>query len=527
MKKSAPVLRRCFSWPQWQRRRRRVALGLLLAAEWLLSAQPKGLALPTATLTTLYSFSNNDAYNGLQPSAALLLGSDGNFYGTTAAGGGLNGGTIFEIDPAGTLTIIYSFRLSTYGADPVAGLIQGDDGAFYGTTFSGGAKGDGLIFQFTPGGAFNILYSFSGGSDGSQPDAGLTQGSDGNYYGTTAGGGDSAGKGTIFQITPTGTFTTLYQFGGSDGSQPQAGLVLGSDGNFYGVTSSGGDLNGDGTVFVITPGDALTTLYSFTGGNDGSQPQAGLVQGSDGNFYGTTFAGGASDEGTVFRVTAAGAFTTLHSFSGADGANPESGLVQGSDGNLYGTTSSGGDASGDGTVFEITPAGVLTTLHDFQGSDGSQPHAGLIQGGDGSFYGVTYSGGSGGNGTVFKLILTDTSAAFFVEEVSLGSGVYYLQLSDGNPFGYYSFLANPAYIYHFDLGYEYVLDADDGNSGVYLYDFASNTFFYTSPVFPFPYLYDFSLNSVLYYYPDTTNSGHYTSNPRYFFNFATGQIITK
>ena len=117
--------------------------------------------------------------------------------------------------------------------------------------------------------------------------------------------------------------------------------------------------------------------------------------------------------------------------------------------------------------------------------------------------------------------------AFFDGEVNLGSGVEFLTFPDGTPFGYYSFLTDPAYIYHFDLGYEYVFDANDGNSGVYLYDFASSDFFYTSPSFPFPYLYDFGLQSTLYYYPDTTSPGHYTANPRYFFDFATGTIITK
>ena len=203
--------------------------------------------------------------------------------------------------------------------------------------------------------------------------------------------------------------------------------------------------------------------------------------------------------------------------------------MQGSDGNFYGTTTSGGDTNGDGTIFQMTPSGVLTTLHVFDGTDGSQPHAALALGSDGNFYGTTQSGGVSGNGTIFKLTISGTAAlpAFFTGETALDNGVYYLVLSNGSYFGYYSHLTDPAYIYHFDLGFEYVFDANDGQSGVYFYDFASNNFFYTSPGFPFPYLYDFGLRSTLYYYPDTTSSGHYTSNPRYFFDFSTGTIITK
>ena len=257
---------------------------------------------------------------------------------------------------------------------------------------------------------------------------------------------------------------------------------------------------------------------------------AGLVQCSDGSFYGTTYQGGANGGGTVFRITATGALTTLYSFSGSDGQNPRAGLVQGSDGNFYGTTygAIGGSA---GTVFQITPAGVLTTLHTFTVSDGLYPDAGLVQGSDGNFYGTTLLGGANSEGTVFQLVVAGVGpdpAPFFIGEVALGDGVYYLAFPNGNFFGYYSFLTDPSYIYHFDLGYEYVFNANDGKSGAYLYDFASSTFFYTSPAFPFPYLYDFMLNTVLYYYPDPNNPGHYNTNSiRYFYDFDTGTIITK
>ena len=924
----------------------------LLAA--VLACPRPARAQATATLTTLYSFPDaTDEYSsvsGVVPGSDLVQGSDGSFYGTDRVGGASNDGIVFRITAAGALTTLYSFSGSD-GSTIVAGLVQGSDGNFYGTTAGGGAYGNsGTVFRITAAGALTTLYSFSG-SDGAYPNAGLVQGSDGSFYGTTYSGGAN-GSGAVFRITAAGALTTLYSFtGGSDGYAPLAALVQGSDGSFYGTTSGGG-ANSDGTVFRITAAGALTTLYSFSG-SDGADPRAMLVQDSDGSFYGTTYEGGANSDGTVFRITAAGALTTLYSFSGSDGANPLARLVQGSDGNFYGTTYLGG-ANSDGTVFRITAAGALTTLYSFtDGSDGAYPNAGVVQGSDGNFYGTTKGDGVTGYGTVFKLsvsggtaapgsvqlsaatanvteatgsvtlsvsrtggsfgaisvnyataddtafadidyqpiagtlswadgdatpktitvpiinrnlgsgstmfllnlsvpgggatlasptqaavtildtpsttdiqsvsllsppsgvtltqgqpvvlqadvealsgtlanveffavgssgnstdlggtanprgqvtwtpaaadtytlqvvatdsvgntqqatspvtvvaaaaalpqtslevgidgitvplnttvpvvaqavdsagnalqnvqfyldgvpissapvsairradrkaadatagtlyvanvlaskiqqvmtavgttasgvssvstaatiygkaqagtpptatisnlasgasvptnagqsvsvsatsgsqaiakvqlvvdnqnvgvataapftfnlpalaagshalsvIATDVGAlssvstpvvvtaqeaspstpAFFNGEVALSNGVYYLAFPSGNYFGYYSFLPNPAYLYHFDLGFEYVFDAADGKNGVYFYDFASSTFFYTSPTFPFPYLYDFTLNSVLYYYPDPNNAGHYnTDGIRYFYDFNTGTIITK
>ena len=218
--------------------------------------------------------------------------------------------------------------------------------------------------------------------------------------------------------------------------------------------------------------------------------------------------------------------TTLHNFTGgSDGADPNTKLLQASDGNFYGTT---GSNNSNGTAFRVTPAGALTTLHTFSGgADGARPYGALTQGSDGNFYGTTSSGGTGNNGTVFKLAIADYPA-FFAGQADLGNGVYYLSFADSTYFGYYSFLADPNYIYHFDLGYEYVFDANDGKAGVYLYDFASSDYFYTSPTFPFPYLYDFGLDSVVYYYPDPNNPGHYnTDGYRFFYVFNTGQIVVK
>ncbi len=326
--------------------------------------------------------------------------------------------------------------------------------------------------------------------------------------------------------------TTLYSFGGGTGhgADPRGGVTQGSDGAFYGTTVVGGD-NGEGTAFRITSAGALTTLFSF-GGNTGhgAYPYHALIQGKDGNFYGTTHDGGSNGSGAVIQLTPAGVETVLYNFSGSngDGASPYAGLVQGTDGNFYGTTEGGG-AYAHGIVYQITPAGRLTILHSFSnGTDGSDPEGTLIQGKDGNFYGTTHGDGKVSGGTVYKLVVSSLPSSFFAGEAALGNGVYYLSFADGNYFGYYSYLTDAHYIYHFDLGYEYVFDAADGHAGVYFYDFASSHFFYSSPVFPFPYLYDFTLNSVLYYYPSPGEAGHYNTNGyRFFYDFATGKIITE
>ena len=352
--------------------------------------------------TLLYSFvgGSND---GATPYHSLIQASDGDFYGSTLTGGSSNGGTIYQITPSGTETIVHSFAGSPY-----AGVLQGSDGNFYGTTANGGTSGRGTVFELTPIGSETVLYSFPAGS--SDPYCGLIQGSDGNFYGTTGAGGTND-AGTVFKITPSGTETVLHAFptvGGSDGQTPYAGVIQGSDGNFYGTTYFGGS-SGFGTVFKVTPGGVETVLYSFAGGSgDGANPYAGVVQGSDGNFYGTTYQGGASGNGTVFKITPNGIETVVYSFAGgsSDGANPVAGVIQGSDGNFYGVTYSGG-ANALGTVFKMTPSGTETILHAFAGgsSDGANPQANLVQGVDGNLYGSTVAGGSSADGTFFKVAL--------------------------------------------------------------------------------------------------------------------------
>jgi uncharacterized repeat protein (TIGR03803 family) len=259
---------------------------------------------------------------------------------------------------------------------------------------------------------FTVLYSFDNfAPDGFRSYAGLVQATDGDLYGTTWVGGAND-YGTVFKITPSGTLTNLHSFDDTDGANPDAGLIQATNGDFYGITPGGG-ANGEGTVFKITHSGTFTTLYSFcsqTNCTDGESPGAGLVQASNEEFYGTTRFGGANDNGTVFKMTAAGTLTTLHSFDSTDGANPAAALIQATNGNFYGTTPLGG-ANTYGTIFKITASGTLTTLYSFCPQsgcpDGAEPYAGLVQATNGTFYGTTYQGASAdcfdGCGDVFSL----------------------------------------------------------------------------------------------------------------------------
>jgi uncharacterized repeat protein (TIGR03803 family) len=424
---------RCFSATYLRRRKEpkyRSTLGLSAAWIVLLFCGAMVIAAPAQTFTTLTSF---DGINGNNPWGALVQGTDGNFYGTTSAGGTSSNcnnadscGTIFTITPSGTLTSLYSFCLQKGcpdGSTPTDGLMQATDGNFYGTTqYGGNANNAGTIFKMTPRGTLTTIYRFCsqpGCTDGEFPFEGLEQSADGSFYGTSQEGGSGNHGGTVFKITPAGELTTLYSFCSqpncSDGNDPD-GLVEGSDGNFYGTTLYGGVPSGEfGTVFKITPEGAMTTLYSFCSQpdcTDGYYPVGNLVQGTDGNFYGTTNESGLNGGGgTVFTITPSGALSTLYTFCSqpkcADGAAPYGGLVQAADGDFYGTTSE------SATVFEITPAGELTTLYTFCSqpdcADGSESRGGLVQGTDGTFYGMTLAGGNpqcgqgGGCGTVFSL----------------------------------------------------------------------------------------------------------------------------
>jgi uncharacterized repeat protein (TIGR03803 family) len=362
------------------------------------------VALRAQGFTTLHSF---DGANGQLPYAGLVQAIDGDFYGTTYEGGANGYGTVFQISPGGTLKTLYSFCAQSGcpdGSNPAVGLVEDTNGNLYGTTFGG------TVFKITPSGTLTTIYSFAGyPTDGSLPYGALTQASDGDFYGTTASGGANCapyGCGTVFKITLSGALTTLHSFDGTDGETPRAGLVQARNGDFYGTTNAGGT-NGRGTVFKITHSGTLTTLYSFcsqSGCADGEYPWAELLQAANGSLYGTTQGGGTSGDGTVFKIAPSGALTPLHSFDGPDGDGPFAGLVEATNGDFYGTTYYGGRVGG-GTVFKITASGTLTTLHSFEGAHGIAPQAALVQATDGNLYGTTALGGHYGEGygTVFSL----------------------------------------------------------------------------------------------------------------------------
>lgn len=375
----------------------------------LLSVLAITLALPAEaqTYTNLASFQPSST--GSEPEAPLIQGIDGNFYGTTIGSGAYEGGTVYELTPDGTLTILYSFCLhggcTAHGTTPYGGLVQPANGNFYGTTSGGGANGDGTVFELTHAGKLTVLHNFAG-TDGIAPRAGLLLASDGNFYGTTTSGG-TYGYGTVFRITPAGVLITMHSFNrtAGEGYFPYAPLIESNNGDFYGTAVDGG-ANNAGTIFKITPAGALTTLHSFDVNIEGYEAYSGLVRGSDGNFYGATAVGGPG-YGSIFKITPAGALTVLYGFNFNVGAMPAGTLVQATDGNFYGTTYDGGAGLPEGTAFQITPAGVISSLYNFQDNPGESPWAGLLQSTDGTFYGSTLYGGNvdcgPGCGTLFSL----------------------------------------------------------------------------------------------------------------------------
>jgi uncharacterized repeat protein (TIGR03803 family) len=306
------------------------------------------VTLPAQTFKTLHSFNNTD---GALPWATLMQANGGNFYGTTQNGGNtactLGCGTIFKITPNGKLT---TFRFDgTNGSQPIAGLVQAANGDFYGVTTTGGVNDLGTVFKFTPHGGLTTLYSFNANT-GYGPLGGLVLASDGNFYGTASSGGAPTGQcnpgcGTIFKITPKGRYTTLHNFNGiPDGGLPLATMTQAPNGKLYGTASALGNAGNYGTVFTITLNGKFTVVHQFNN-TDGADPFGGLILGTDGNFYGQTDLGGASDFGafgTVYKMTPSGKVTRLHSFEQTDGDNPISNLVKGTDGNLYGTEDYGG-----------------------------------------------------------------------------------------------------------------------------------------------------------------------------------------
>ena len=361
-------------------------------------------ALPAATYTKLYDAPGAPGIQYLN-GRATAQGRDGNLY-TTSQFGGTNNGTFFGVTPSGTVTVVAN--PSFY---PQSGVTLGTDGNFYGTNLNGGPSFYGQVYKVTPAGVETVLYNFTGGTDGLYPStAAPIEGTDGKFYGTASSSSGIAGLSTAYSITSGGVFTLLHTFTAAEGQYVYAGLVQGTDGNFYGVAWAGG-ANSQGTIFKMTKAGAVTVLHNFTA-NDGYQPGYPLIQASDGNFYGATFQSGFS--GCIFKITSNGTYTVVHSFAatGLEGENPSSSLVQATDGKLYGVTNAGGTLSG-GTIYSITTARTFSVLYNFDGNNttnGANPASPLKQNTNGTLYGSTNIGGTGticgsgvGCGVVYSL----------------------------------------------------------------------------------------------------------------------------
>jgi uncharacterized repeat protein (TIGR03803 family) len=380
-----------------------IVIVLALALLGVRSAQ--GQSAKGAKETTLYAFTGGT--DGASPYASLIQDANGNLYGTTFAGGTANLGTIFKINKSGKETVLYSFTGSPDGEHPTRNLLRDNAGNMYGVAYEGGASGFGAVFKLNRAGKESLLYSFGSGTDGEYPGSGLIEDADGNLYGSTGYGGVS-GNGTVFKISRSGKEKILHSFTGTDGQYPFGNLLQDSAGNLYGTTSMGGS-SGNGTVFKMTKKGKVTVLHNFAGGTDGENPYAGLVQDDRGNFYGTTYSGGAGCDGfgcgTVFKVSLKGKETVLHAFGESDGHYPDFGtLVRDAAGNLYGTTYAGGSAD-MGVVFKVASGGKETVLYSFTGGeDEGFPVAGLIEDKAGNFYGTTLGNPPNTYGTVFKLI---------------------------------------------------------------------------------------------------------------------------
>ncbi len=367
----------------------------------LLSALVAAQTPPAATFAVLHSFKGT---GGEYPLSAVIMDASGNLYGTTSEGGLHGNGTVYKVTPSGEEVVLHSFKGGrSDGAFPIASLVRDNTGNLYGTTTDGGAAGFGTVFKVAEDGAETVLHSFGeSADDGRYPSAGLVRDSAGNLYGTTEDGG-ALGFGTIFKVTESGEETVLHSFAGNptDGQYPIANLTRDANGNLYGTTELGGSAN-DGTVFKLDAAGSETLLFNFEGGSTGANPFGGVIRDSSGNLYGAATYG-AHGVGLVFKLSPLGVETVLHKFTGGtDGAYPSAGVIRDSSGNLFGTAEFGGDF-GAGVVFEVSSSGTFSTVHSFSGSDGADILTGLLLDSAGNLYGTATEGGANGQGTVFKL----------------------------------------------------------------------------------------------------------------------------
>lgn len=481
------------------------------------------LATPSAhgqAVNVLHMFSGGD---GMWP-GEMVLGSDGDLYGTTHAGGPSDMGTIFRMTTNGALTTLYAFSGSD-GGGPFA-LAQGYDGCFYGTTASGGSCSSGTVFSVTSNGVLVTLHNFTGG-DGTSAGP-LIQTQEGTLYGTSGHGG-AYSLGTVFAVTSNGMATILHAFtGGDDGSKPQDGLAVGLDGNLYGTTYAGGSA-GMGTVFRITTNGALTTLYAFAGNGDGSYPDARLARDDDGNLYGTTPAGGgAAHTGTIFRMTTNGVLTTLWRFAWQGTAIDRRyeyphGLVLGLDGNLFGTTdespqtrSFGGAVPAippppsldfsSGRFFRMTPTGVFTSLHSFTGWGWVSSPDSVVQTRESAFFGPTGWAYSSPTGAIVRITIPWP----WSDAVTLSNGWMWMDW-----FGYFNVSLAP-WIYHREHGWMY--GASSTTADMWFWSVLMGWIWTSEEVYPFLYS-DRSL-SWLWYQQGSTN-------PCWYYNVTDGTWVSR
>jgi uncharacterized repeat protein (TIGR03803 family) len=391
-----------------------------------------GAAVPAQgqTPTVLYSFPGGTEPQNVNVEA-IAQGRDGNLYMSSELGGtggtcaGAGCGTVFNMTPTGTPTVVYEVGP---GGGPFgipgaySGETLGTDGDLYGAVYQGGSSGKGEVYKLTPAGVLTSLHSFTGAGDGSLPYSVPIQSTSGTFYGTTQGGSS-----TVYSVTSSGVFTTLHTFTGTDGQNVYAPLVQGTDGNFYGNSSTGGTSN-LGVIFKMTPSGTVTVLHSFAG-TDGSGGYYPLIQANDGNLYGTAYSGGTAGAGVIFKITPSGTYTVLHNLNGTtDGNGPAYGLVQATDGKLYGTTTNL-NVSNNGTIFSVTTSGTFTTLYSFTaGADGGDPLSPLIQHTNGLLYGTTNVGGTT-NPECFSTVNVNGQNVIFN-----GCGVFYSLNISAHPF---------------------------------------------------------------------------------------------
>jgi uncharacterized repeat protein (TIGR03803 family) len=364
------------------------------------------------TYSVIYDFTGK-GNDGATPYGGPILDGLGNLYGTTYLGGRFGAGSVYRLSPTGsswTYSSLYSFRAGADGSGPAFGsLAMGPDHTLFGTTEGGGYFGTAFVVCACPA-KEAVVHSFGTGTDGAQPIGGVVLDAAGNLYGTTSEGGAS-GNGTVFEATRSGhtwTESVIYSFtGGNDGANPPAGVTLDSHGNLYGTSSFGG-ANGVGAIYKLTHSNSgwkETILYNFQGLTDGQNPVGGVVLDSSGNLYGTTFDGGVNGGGTVYELSASRIFTTLYSFSGGYGG-PYNKLTLDKNGNIYGFTNGDG-ANGLGSIFKLTTSNgtyTFSDLHDFGGgSDGASPYGSVAVDGSGNVFGTAAVGGGQNQGLVFEI----------------------------------------------------------------------------------------------------------------------------